>query len=128
MCSLAMKRNFLRHLDIITKKTGVLLLSSKILDQTFCFRNNHFLLEKLDKPVFHKNLKDFFHLFPRTKFENILLVDDMRHKNMFNPPCSAIFSKHFMGLTLIIIICSTLFFCTWNHCIRSECGFINLED
>ncbi len=126
ICSLAMKRNFLRHLDIITKKIGILFPSSKILDQTFWFRNCHFLLEKLDKPVFHKSLKDFFHLFPRTTFENTLLVDDMPHKSMFNSPCSAIFLRHFTSLTLIVIICSTLFSCTWNHYICSECRFINL--
>jgi hypothetical protein len=28
-------------------------------------------------------------------FENTLLVDDMSHKNMFNPPCSVIFFKTF---------------------------------
>jgi hypothetical protein len=66
-------------------------LFSKILDQTFSFKNCHFLLEKLNKPIFHKNLKDFFHLFPSTTFENTLLIDDMPHKSMLNPPCSAIF-------------------------------------
>ncbi len=75
--SLAMKRNFLKHLAIIAKEIGVLLPSSKILDQTFCFRNCHFLLVKPDKPIFHKNLKDFFHFFPSTTFENTLLIDDM---------------------------------------------------
>ncbi len=91
ICSSAMKRNFLRHLDIIAEKISVLLLFSKILDQTFSFKNCHFLLEKLNKPIFHKNLKDFFHLFPSTTFENTLLIDDMPHKSMLNPPCSAIF-------------------------------------
>ncbi len=52
-------------------------------------------MEKLDKPILHKNLKDFFHFFPSTTFENTLLVDDMLHKSMFNPPCSAIFLKTF---------------------------------
>jgi hypothetical protein len=37
-----MKRNFSRHLDIITEKTSILLLTSRILDQTFCFKNDHF--------------------------------------------------------------------------------------
>jgi hypothetical protein len=54
-------------------------------------------LEKLDKPIFHKNLKNFFHLFPNTTFENTLLVDDMPHKSMFNPPCNAIFFETFYG-------------------------------
>jgi hypothetical protein len=90
-----MKRNFSRHLDIIAEKTSILLLSSRILDQTFYFGNDHFLSEKLDKFVFHKNLKDFFHLFPSMTFENTLLVDDMFHKDMFDPPCTPIFFKTF---------------------------------
>jgi len=93
--SLAMKRNFSRHLDIITKKTCNLLSTSRILDQTRCFKNDHFLLEKPDKPIFHKNLQYFFHFFPSTIFENTLLVDDTHHNSMFNPPCSAIFFKTF---------------------------------
>lgn len=45
--------------------------------------------------MFFINLKDFFCLFPNMPFENTLLVDDTSHKNMFNPPCSAIFFKTF---------------------------------
>jgi hypothetical protein len=53
----------LRHLDIIVKKTCILLSISRILDQTFYFKNDDFLLERPNKLVFHKNLKDFFVLF-----------------------------------------------------------------
>jgi hypothetical protein len=60
ICSLAMKRNFSKHLEIIAKKIDVHLPSSRILDWSLCFRNDHFLLEKPDKLVFHKNLFDFF--------------------------------------------------------------------
>jgi hypothetical protein len=52
-------------------------------------------LEKLDKLVFHKNLKDFFWFFLGTTFENTLLVDDMLHKSMFSPLYSVIFFKTF---------------------------------
>ncbi len=93
--SLATKRNFSRHLDIIIKKIGIFLPFSRILDQTFYFWNDHFLLEKPNKHVFHKNLKDFFHFLPSMPFENTSLVDNTSHKNMFNPPCSAIFFKTF---------------------------------
>ncbi len=93
--SLSMKRNFLRHLDIIAKKTCVLLSISKILDQTLYFKNDDFLLERPNKLIFHKNLKDFFRPFPSMTFENTLLVDDTLHKNMFNPLYSAIFFKTF---------------------------------
>jgi hypothetical protein len=75
--SLAMRRNFSKNLDIIAKKNGVLFLFCKILDQTLYFRNDHILLGKFDKPVFHKNLNDFFHLFLSMTFENTLLIDDM---------------------------------------------------
>ncbi len=53
------------------------------------------MLERPNKPVFHKNLKDFFHHFPSMTFEDTLLVDDIFHKNMFNPPYNAIFFKTF---------------------------------
>jgi hypothetical protein len=95
--SLTMKRNFLRHLDNITEKTCVFLSPSRILDQTLYFKNDHFLLKKLDKLVFHKNLKNFFYFFPSVTFENTLLVDDMFHKSMFNPLYNAIFFKIFYG-------------------------------
>jgi hypothetical protein len=61
--SLAMKRNFSRHLDIVAEKTCFLLPSSRILDQTLCLKNYHFLRKKFNKPIFHKNLKDFFKSF-----------------------------------------------------------------
>ncbi len=51
--------------------------------------------KKLDKALFHKNLKDFFRFFFCTTFENTLLIDNMFHNSMFNPPCSAIFFKTF---------------------------------
>jgi len=63
----------------------------------YCFRNDHFLREKFEKPVFHKNLKNVFHPFLGTTFENTLLVDDMPHKSMFNPPFNAIFFDSFYG-------------------------------
>ncbi len=57
--SFVMKRNFLRHLEIIAKKIGVLILSSRIMDKTFYIKHDHFLLEKPNKPIFNKNLEDF---------------------------------------------------------------------
>jgi hypothetical protein len=92
-----MKRNFSRHLELIIKKIGVLLLSSRIVDQMFCLKNDHFLFEKLDKLIFHKNVENFFHLFPGTSFENTLLVDDTPPKGMFNPCFNVIFFDTFCG-------------------------------
>ncbi len=83
--SLVMKRNFLRHLEIIDEKTSVCLLSSRIVDQLICFKNDHFLFKKPDKPIFHKSLLDFFVQFLGKTFENTLLTNDMLHKNLFNP-------------------------------------------
>jgi hypothetical protein len=123
--SSAMKRNFLKHLEIIAKKTGIHLSSYRIVDQSLCFRNDHFLLQKLDKPVFHKNIF-FFVQFLRMMFENTLLIDDMLHNNLFNPPFSAIFCRRSTGRTMILITYSNPFFFIWNLCIQPKCEFINL--
>ncbi len=50
-----MKKNFLTHLELTAKNFGVLLSSSRMVDQMFCFKNDHFLLQKLGKFIFHKN-------------------------------------------------------------------------
>jgi hypothetical protein len=77
-------RNFARHLEIIGEKTIIFLPFSRIVDQTHCFINEHFFAEKLDKPILHKNLDNFFYMFLGTNYGNTLLVDDTPHKNMFN--------------------------------------------
>jgi hypothetical protein len=59
--SSATKRNFLRHLEIIAEKIGVRLSCFRIVDQLFYFRNEYFLPKKPDKPIFHKNLLNFFY-------------------------------------------------------------------
>jgi len=124
--SSTMKKNFSRHLEIIAKKIGTHLPSFKIVDQSFCFKNNHFLPKKPYKPVFHKNLFDFFVQFPCMTFENTLLIDDTPHKSLFNPPFNAIFLKMFYGLHNETITCSKPFFLIWNLYIFLECKFINL--
>ncbi len=78
------------------KKIGVHLLSSRIVNQSFYFKNDHFLLEKPNKLVFHKNL-DFFVQFPSMMFENTLLIDTL-HKSLFNPCFNAIFFEMFYRL------------------------------
>ncbi len=124
--SWAMKRNFSRHLEIIVEKIGVGFLSSRIVDHLFYFKNNHFLPERPNKPIFHKNFLNFFVQFPGMTFENTLLVDDMLHKSLFNLPFNAIFLKHFIDHIVMLITCSKLLFFIWNLCICLECGFINL--
>lgn len=83
-------RNFARDLEIIKDKTIVFFPSSRIIDQMLCFRNEHFLPERLEKLVFHKNLHNFFRMFLSTNYGNTFLVHDTPHKNMFNLPFSAI--------------------------------------
>ncbi len=55
------------------------------------------MLEKSDKPIFHKNLFNFFVQLLGMTFENTLLIGDMLHKSLFNPPFSAIFFETFYG-------------------------------
>jgi len=125
--SLAMRKNFARHLEIIIEKICIVLLSSRLLNQTLYFKNDKFLYEKFKKPSFHKNLDVFFHLVPSMTFENTLLVDYMPHKNMFNLPFNAMSSlAPFMGPIQIVITCLELFSLTWNPCICLECKFINV--
>jgi hypothetical protein len=95
--SSAMRRNFFRHLETIRERIGVHLDSSRISDQALCFKNEHFLLEKLRKLVLHENLNTFFDVFLGMNYENTLLIDNMPYKILFNPPFNAIFLKGFVG-------------------------------
>jgi hypothetical protein len=61
-------------------------------------QNSHFLPDKLDKPIFHKNLDTLFSTFPYIHVNNMLLVDDMPYKSMFNNSYNAIFVKSFDDL------------------------------
>ncbi len=92
-----MKKNFSKHLEIIIEKIGVHLLFFRIVDQSLCFRNDHFLLNKSDKPIFHKTLLEFFVQFLGTTFENTLLINNTFHKSLFNALFSAIFLRHSMS-------------------------------
>ncbi len=64
-------------------------------DQKFYMQNPHFLSNKPDKLIFHKNLYIFFFTFPYTHTCNTLFIDDMPYKNMFNDPYSASFLESF---------------------------------
>jgi hypothetical protein len=52
--SLTTRKIYVRHLKIIVEKTNIVLPSSIILNQMFCFKNDQFLYEKSKKPIFHK--------------------------------------------------------------------------
>jgi len=57
--------------------------------------NLHFLSDKLDKLIFHKNLDIFFSMFPYIHVGNTLLLDNTPYKSMFNCSYHAIFLELF---------------------------------
>ncbi len=67
-------------------------------DQKICMQNAHFLLDKPNKPTFHKNLELFFSMYPYTHVGKTLLKNDTPYKNLFNMPFNAIFLEHFDGV------------------------------
>jgi hypothetical protein len=66
-----------------------------VLNQTFFIQNPHFLPNKHEKPIFHKNLDVFFIMFRYIHASNTLLVDDTQYKNMFNDLYNAMFLEYF---------------------------------
>jgi hypothetical protein len=62
-------------------------------------QNLHFLPDKLDKPIFHKNLDVFSSTFLYIHVGNMLFVDNTPYKNMFNNVYSANFFKSFDDLS-----------------------------
>jgi hypothetical protein len=87
-----------KHLDEIKEKNKNSLDPSKVLGQESCQKNDHFLPNHLEKPIFHKKLDVFFSKFPNTHVGNTLLVDDTPYKFIFNDLCSAIFLELFEGV------------------------------
>ncbi len=67
-------------------------------DYEFCMWNLHFLPDKPNKPIFHKNLDVFFSTYPYIHVNNTLLIDDTPYKSMFNNSHSAIFLESFSSL------------------------------
>jgi hypothetical protein len=55
------------------------------------------LSNKLDKPIFYKNLDVLFFAYPYTHGGNTLFVENTPYKNMFNGPYNAIFWDSFDG-------------------------------
>jgi hypothetical protein len=82
-------------LDETKKQTHINLDPSRVFRQELCPKNDHFLATNLEKLVFHKNLNVFFLRFLDTHVGNILLIDDMPYKSIFNDSCSAIFLESF---------------------------------
>jgi hypothetical protein len=65
--------------------------------QEFCMQKLHFLLDNLNKPIFHNNLDICFSTFPYTHTSNTLLIDYAPYKSVFNNLYNAIFFKSFDG-------------------------------
>jgi len=95
-------------------------------DQKFCMRNPHFLLDKLDEPIFHKKFDIFFSTYPHTHVSNTLFVDDTPYKSMFNGLYSAIFWSCLMAIMGKINICWGLFSLTWKILIHLDMVFPHL--
>ncbi len=85
--------------------------------------NSHFLLDKLDKPIFHKNLNVFLLVYPYTHTGNILLINYTPYKNMFNGLYSAIFGTPLMAIVGKTNICWVLFSLTWKTFICPDTVF-----
>jgi hypothetical protein len=57
--------------------------------------NLYFMSDKLDKPIFYKNLDVFFSTYPYIHVGNMLFVDNTPYKSMFNGPYSVVFLESF---------------------------------
>ncbi len=86
-------------------------------------QNPHFLLDKPNKPIFHKNFDVFFTKFLYTHVGNMLLVKDTPYKDMFNDSYSAIFLESFMAFMGRINICWVQFSFTWKIFIHLDTVF-----
>ncbi len=74
--SAAQCHNINGYLETKNEETQIKIDLSKNFDQQNCTQNDHFLLTKLEKHVFHKNLDAFFVKYPSTHLGNTLLVND----------------------------------------------------
>ncbi len=65
-------------------------------DQEFCIQNAHFLSDKPNTSIFHKNLDIFFSMYLYVHIGNMLLIDDMPYNSLFNKLFGAIFFGVFL--------------------------------
>jgi hypothetical protein len=75
--------NIYNYLDQIWHKTKISIHASKVFDQEFCMWNPHFLLDKLDKPIFHKNLDTFASTYPYIHSGNMLFMNNTPYKRVY---------------------------------------------
>jgi hypothetical protein len=93
--SIVQHHNIYNYLDQIWCKTKISIHVSRVFNQTFCMQNPHFQPDKLNKPIFHKNLDIFFSTFPYIHVGNMLFIDNAPYKSVFNGLYSAIFLESF---------------------------------
>ncbi len=86
-------------------------------------RNSHFLPNKLDKPIFHKNLDVLFFAYPYTHVGNTLLVDNMPYKTYSIAHIMPFFGTPLMAVVGRTIICWGLFSLTWKTFIHLDIVF-----
>jgi len=87
--------NIYNYLEQIWHETQISINRSRVLDHEFYMQNPHFLVNKPNKPNFHKNLNVFLKKYLYIHVDNMLLIDDMPCKIMFNGPYIGIFLKFF---------------------------------
>ncbi len=97
-------------------------------------QNAHFLLDKLNKPIFHNNFDFFFFMYPYIHASNTLFIDDtpwcflmIHHTRVCLMNC--LVSSFWSLLTMFVrmtIICRKLFSFTWNFFIYLDMVFPHL--
>ncbi len=92
----AQHHNIYTYLDEVWHQTQIFINPSRVFDQEFCIQNTHFLLDKLDMPIFHKNLDIFFSMYLYIHIGNMLFINDMPYNSLFNKPFGAIFFGVFL--------------------------------
>jgi hypothetical protein len=81
------------------------------------------LPNKLDKPIFHKNLDVLFFAYPYTHVGNTLLVDNMPYKTYSIAHIMPFFGTPLMAVVGRTIICWGLFSLTWKTFIHLDIVF-----
>jgi len=90
--------NIYNYLDQIWHETQIFINRSIVLDHEFYMQNPHLLANKPNKPNFHKNLNLFKNKYLYIHLDNMLLVDYMPCKIIFNRPYISVFLKFFDNL------------------------------
>jgi hypothetical protein len=97
--------------------------ASKMFDQEFYMWNPHFLIDELNKSIFHKNLNIFFSIYLHTHANNTLLIDDTPLKACSMAHTVQFFWSCFMTIMRKINICYGLLSFIWKIFFRLDMVF-----